>query len=107
MPIKDYQKEVDEWMKSLNLEEPYWKPLEIMARLSEETGEVARELNHLHGAKKVLGKGDIEKLKGEMADVFITLICLANSHDIDLDEAMDGVFEKIHSRDTERFKKKE
>lgn len=106
MPLKDYQERVDAWMKSLNLEEPYWKPLEIMARLSEETGEVARELNHLYGAKKVLGKGDMEKLKGEMADIFITLMCLANSQGIDLDEAMERVFEKIATRDTERFKKR-
>ncbi len=105
MPIKDYQNRIDEWMKSLNLENPYWKPLEIMARLSEETGEVARELNHLYGAKKTLGDGSVEKLKDEMADIVVSLICLANSHDIDLDEAMERVFEKINSRDTKRFKK--
>jgi NTP pyrophosphatase (non-canonical NTP hydrolase) len=105
MSIKEYQERVDDWMKSLNLEEPYWKPLEIMARLSEETGEVARELNHLHGAKKVLGKGDINKLKNEMADIIITLICLANSHNINLDGAMEEVFDKINSRDTKRYKK--
>jgi NTP pyrophosphatase (non-canonical NTP hydrolase) len=105
MSIKEYQERVDDWMKSLNLEEPYWKPLEIMVRLSEETGEVARELNHLHGAKKVLGKGDINKLKNEMADIIITLICLANSHNINLDGAMEEVFDKINSRDTKRYKK--
>ena len=106
MSLKDYQEKTDNWMKSLNVEEPYWKPLEIMARLSEETGEVARELNHLYGPKKVYGRGDLEKLEDEMADIIVTLICLANSQKINLDKAMERVFEKINSRDTERFKKK-
>ena len=41
-----------------------------------------------------------------MADVIITIICLANSHNIDLDDAMKKVFEKINSQDTTRFDKK-
>jgi NTP pyrophosphatase (non-canonical NTP hydrolase) len=41
--IKEYQKALDDSVQ--NLEKPYWSPLSIMARLTEETGEVARILN--------------------------------------------------------------
>ena len=38
--MKDYQRQVDEWVRQYKI--GYWKPLEIMARLTEETGELAR-----------------------------------------------------------------
>ena len=50
MPLKDIQKQVDEWAKQFKF--PYWKPHEILARLTEETGELAREINHIYGPKK-------------------------------------------------------
>ena len=50
MPLKDIQKQVDEWAKQFKI--PYWKPHEILARLTEETGELAREINHIYGPKK-------------------------------------------------------
>lgn len=37
--MKNYQKQVDEWVGQYEI--GYWKPLEIMARLTEETGELA------------------------------------------------------------------
>ena len=47
--LKDYQKQVDDWTQ--RFETPYWQPLEILAQIVEEVGELARELNHLYGTK--------------------------------------------------------
>lgn len=104
MPIKDYQKRLDEWAQQFD--NPYWKPHEILARLTEETGELAREINHIYGPKKKKAEEETKDLGNEMADIIVTLMCLANSQKIDLDEAMERVFDKIDKRDTNRFKKK-
>jgi NTP pyrophosphatase (non-canonical NTP hydrolase) len=45
--MREEQKKIDAWFKANNFD--YWKPLEIIARLAEETGELAREVNHRFG----------------------------------------------------------
>ena len=50
MALKEIQKEVHTWVKGLKI--GYFKPLEILARLTEKVGELARELNHRYGPKK-------------------------------------------------------
>ncbi|MEK6902096.1 MAG: nucleotide pyrophosphohydrolase, partial [archaeon] len=50
MSLKKAQDDVDEWVKQYKI--GYFQPLEIMARLTEETGELAREVNHRWGPKK-------------------------------------------------------
>ncbi len=42
----------------------------------------------------------------EIGDVIFTLICLANSQKIDLDEAFQRIMDKCYSRDDKRFEKK-
>ena len=98
------QKQVDEWISQYK--EGYWKPHEIFTRLGEEVGEVGREINHLFGPKKK--KPDEEKgdLGEEIGDVIFTLCCLANSQEIDLDEAFKKVMDKHFGRDDNRFEKK-
>lgn len=81
--MKKYQKEVDDWVSQYKI--GYWKPLEIMARLTEEVGEVARELNHLFGPKTKKAKEDTVELEEELSDVIFTVFCLANSLNLDLD----------------------
>jgi NTP pyrophosphatase (non-canonical NTP hydrolase) len=104
--LDDIQKQVDEWVKQFN--PPYWPALEQLARLTEETGEVARELNHLHGTKKKKSSEETKELSDELVDVIFTVICLANSHKINLDEAWKKmVDEKMNKRDVNRFEKKE
>jgi NTP pyrophosphatase (non-canonical NTP hydrolase) len=103
MPIKDYQREVDEWVKQFD--PPYWKPHEILARLTEEVGELAREINHVYGPKKKKLTEKTRELADEIGDIFFTLICLANSHDVDLDEVMGRVLEKSRVRDKDRYEK--
>jgi len=47
--MKKYQKELDNWFKKNKWK--YWHPLAQFTRLVEETGELARILNHLHSEK--------------------------------------------------------
>ncbi len=104
MALSDYQKEVDDWIAQYV--EGYWTPHEIMARLTEEVGEVARLVNHLYGPKKKKASELTQDLGEELADVIWTVVCMANSHKIDLDEAFSKVVAKAYGRDSDRFKKK-
>ena len=49
MDIKEAQSRVDAWISQF--EEGYWPPLDNLARLMEEVGELAREINHRYGSK--------------------------------------------------------
>ena len=106
MSLTDYQKEVDDWVQQFN--PAYWPALEKMARLSEEIGEVAREINHLYGTKKKKHTEDKSELADELIDVLFTLICIANDENIDLEQSWKKmVNEKMNKRDANRFEKKE
>lgn len=95
--MDQYQKELDLWFKENNW--PYWKPHEILARLFEEGGELARLVNHLYGPKKKKHDEAEQDLKEELGDIIYTLICFANSHHISLDEAIRKSFDKVMKRD--------
>ena len=102
--MKKYQKAVDKFVQSFD--EPYWPPLSQFARLAEEVGEVGRLLNHMYGSKPKKKDEAAQELGQEIADVLFTLICLANSHSIDLDVEMEKVISKSKKRDKDRFTKK-
>jgi NTP pyrophosphatase (non-canonical NTP hydrolase) len=104
MSLRKIQKEVDDWISQYKL--GYFKPLEILARLTEEVGEVARELNHMFGPKKKKPTESKTDLEMELGDVIYTVVCLANSLDIDLDKAFEKVMRKINKRDKNRWEKK-
>jgi len=104
MSLKDIQKEADQWVSQFDPK--YWPALEQMARLAEETGEVAREINHLHGTKKKKSSEETRELGDELSDVIFTVCCLANSHEINLQEEWDKMMrEKNYGRDKDRYKK--
>ena len=105
MPLRDYQARVDRWVSQF--EEGYFHPLTNMARLSEEVGELAREVNHRFGQKTKKtseGEGDLAM---EMADIVFVLICMANREGINLDEAFERMMAKVERRDAERWTRKE
>ncbi|MDD5254241.1 MAG: nucleotide pyrophosphohydrolase [Candidatus Nanoarchaeia archaeon] len=104
MSLKKVQKDVEEWTSQFNVQ--YWQPHEILARLMEETGELAREINHKYGPKKKKESEDAKDLSDEMADIIFTLGCLANSLNVDLDEAWERVMDKCYKRDSQRYERK-
>lgn len=101
--MKKIQKQVDGWVKQYKI--GYFKPLEILARLVEEVGELAREINHAFGPKKKKATERNKEIGDEIGDIIFTLVCLANSLGIDLDKSFKGVMSKVHKRDKDRWKK--
>ena len=97
MEISDAQRKVDEWISQF--EEGYWPPLTNLARLIEEVGELARELNHRFGSKIKKPEEPNQELALELADVLFVLIVIANEQGIDLDEALESVLAKYRERD--------
>jgi NTP pyrophosphatase (non-canonical NTP hydrolase) len=104
MPLRENQHRVATWISQF--EEGYFHPLTNLARLSEEVGELAREVNHRFGQKtkkKDEPEGDMAM---EMADILFVLICMANREGIDLDQAFDRMMNKVENRDKERWTKR-
>lgn len=104
MSLQDYQKEIDDWLQQYKV--PYWQPLSQFARLTEEVGEVGRVLNHKYGDKPKKPTEEPDDLAGELGDILFDVMCLANSEDINLDDALQKVLTKVKTRDKDRFEKK-
>ena len=105
MPFKKVQDDVDKWTSQFT--PPYWSPYEILARLTEETGELAREINHLYGTKKKKDGEPKNSLGQELTDIIFTAVCMANSHEINLSKEWERMMkEKNYGRDQNRYTKK-
>jgi NTP pyrophosphatase (non-canonical NTP hydrolase) len=102
--LTDAQRRVDAWIGQF--EEGYFHPLTNLARLAEEVGELAREVNHRFGEKTKKPEEPDGDLAMEMADILFVLICMANREGIDLQEAFDRMMEKVTARDETRWTKK-
>lgn len=101
MSLRDAQAQVDAWISQF--EEGYWPPLSNLARLTEEVGELAREMNHRFGHKTKRADEPEQDLAIELADVLFVLLVIANEQKIDLEEALARVLEKYRTRDAERW----
>lgn len=103
--MKNLQEEVHSYISGF--EEGYFPPMEMLARLTEELGELSREVQHVYGVKKKKDSEEIKSLEEETGDLLFVLICFANSQGISLDEALDRVLNKFKERDADRWTKKE
>jgi NTP pyrophosphatase (non-canonical NTP hydrolase) len=101
MTIAEAQHAVDEWVSQF--EEGYWPPLSNLARLVEETGELARELNHRYGHKPKKPEEPEQDLALELADILFVLVAIANEQKIDLEAAFGRVLQKYRIRDAGRW----
>lgn len=95
------QHELDKWFKEKEWQ--YWSPHEILARLMEEAGEFARLVNHEYGPKKKKSEEAQQEFQDEIGDILYTLACFANTHDINLDDALKGSIDKVRNRDNDRY----
>ncbi len=100
MTLSEMQTTIDAWVRDNG---GYWGELSLLARLSEEVGELAREYNHRFGDKRKKASEGDAALEDELADVLWILLCMANQQDIDLQEAFSRTMAKVVSRDTGRF----
>src|SRR5262249_361228 len=101
--LHDVQQDVDhlitkEWHSH------YWAPLSNLARLTEEVGELAREINHRYGEKPKKPNEEGGDIATELGDILYNLATLANSDGVDLNQAFDQVINKYRQRDAQRWK---
>ncbi|WP_195892856.1 nucleotide pyrophosphohydrolase [Bacillus massiliigorillae] len=101
--MKNMQDEVDQYIGQFK--EGYFSPLAMLARMTEELGELSREVNHYYGEKPKKATEDEKEIKEELGDMLFVLICFANSLNIDLEEAHDLVMKKFQTRDKDRWTK--
>src|SRR3954468_9319664 len=99
--IKDLQAEVDTYISQFK--EGYFSPLAMVARLTEELGELAREVNHYYGEKPKKSTETEKAIEEELGDLLFVMICFANSLNINLEEAHDYVMNKFNTRDRNRW----
>ena len=100
----NYQRRIHRWASKLKT--PYWGPHEIMTRLSEEVGELAREVSHKFGPKKKKLSEKDSSMEEEIGDIIFTVLCLCNREGIDMDDTFNISMSKCYGRDKDRFEKK-
>lgn len=103
--MQQMQKEVDAYISQFKL--GYFSPLVMMARFTEEIGELAREINHVYGPKQKKSTENEKAIEEELGDVLFVLISMANSMDIDLEQAFNQVMHKFQTRDHNRFERQD
>lgn len=102
--ISDMQKEVDDYIGQFKT--GYFSPLANLARLTEEVGELSREINHYYGEKKKKTSEAENTIKAELGDNLFVLLCIANSLDIDMTDSFNETMNKFNTRDKNRFERK-
>ena len=75
MEIKDLQKDVDHWIKTIGVR--YFNELTNLAILTEEVGELARIISRKYGEQSFKNKEEENNLGDEMADVLWVLVCFS------------------------------
>ncbi|QPC46679.1 nucleotide pyrophosphohydrolase [Mangrovibacillus cuniculi] len=103
--MKEMQQEVDAYIGQFK--EGYFSPLAMLARITEEVGELAREVNHTYGEKPKKSSEEEKAIEEELGDVLFVLICLANSLHINMEEAHNLVMNKFNTRDRDRWTRKD
>lgn len=101
--LTSMQKEVDDYINQFKV--GYFSPLAQMARLTEEVGELAREINHYYGEKPKKSSEQKVTVEEELGDVLFVTLIMANSLGIDLTQAFEKNMEKFNDRDAYRFER--
>jgi len=98
--IKEIQDHVDGLIQTMN---GYWPPLAMLASVTEELGELAREINAIEKIKPKKSS-EIEKNIGEeLADLLFSIVCISNYYKIDINSEFKQVLKKYQKRDKNRF----
>lgn len=99
--LSDSQKKIDELMKENNWD--YWSPHEILVQMTEELGEIGKEINAEFGPKPKKDSDDGSSVDAEIGDLLFAIMCLSNSLEIDLDKSLEKTAKKFFTRDKYRF----
>jgi NTP pyrophosphatase (non-canonical NTP hydrolase) len=95
MEIKEAQQKTDELIKHYG---DYWEPLSMLARATEEVGELSRAMNIKYGGKKSKGSQDGRQIGEELSDVLFTILAIANSEKIDLTKEFEAKIKKDYEK---------
>lgn len=101
MKLNEAQELVDKWIRETGVR--YFNELTNMAILSEEVGELARQISRIYGEQS-FKENEKPNLGEEIADVLFVLICLANQTGINLEDEFKKGLEKRENRDRHRHK---
>ena len=102
MAFAAIQTQVDEWITSHTA--GYFSPLQLVTRLTEELGELARAVSYRHGEKKPKPGEPEGDIGDELCDLIFVAVCLANAQGINLDDAWRGLLKKLYERDANRWR---
>ena len=102
MAWEEIQRDVDAWIRGYT--PGYFTPLMILARLTEELGELSRAVSHHHGEKKPKPGEEPGDMSEEIGDLLFVLVCLANSQGINLNDSWTVLKKKLYERDAKRWK---
>ena len=94
------QKKIDTWIKDHG---GYWTEFQILARLTEELGEISSELQREHGLRPNQKQTDVP---AEVGDLLFTLIAFCNKKEIDLESELHRVLKKYDVRDSNNWKER-
>ena len=104
LTFQDASARVDRYISQFR--EGYFPPLLMLARMTEEVGEVARVLAHQNGKTPKPGE-DVGDLELELADLFFVMVCMANERGLDLERGFERMMHKVETRDADRWTKKD
>jgi NTP pyrophosphatase (non-canonical NTP hydrolase) len=99
--LDELQGRVDAWVG--RFKEGYFPPFENLARLTEEVGELSREISHAHGTKRKKPSEDAGTAADEVGDILFVLACLANQLGFRLEDAFSATMSKYEIRDADRW----
>ena len=88
------QQIVDQWIQGHGR---YWSKFEILARLTEDLGEISATLQHTEGLRTGRDKLNVAD---EIGDLLFTLAAFANVNGLRLGDCVDGVLEKYQTSES-------
>lgn len=100
LTFEDASARVDAYISQFR--EGYFPPLLMLARLTEETGEIARVIAHANGKTPKPGE-DAGDLEMELADLLFVTICMANERGLNLERGFERMMAKVEKRDATRW----
>lgn len=101
LTFKAAQEQLDSYIKQFKV--GYFQPLSQIARLTEELGELSREVMHVYGEKQKKATEPDGAIEEELVDLMISIIIFANSLDIDLAKQFNINMRKFEIRDKDRW----
>ncbi len=104
MTFQEAGERVDRYISQFR--EGYFPPLLMLARMTEEVGEVARVIAHGNGKTPKPGE-DVGDLELELADLLFVMVCMANERGLSLEQGFERMMHKIETRDADRWTRKD